>query len=301
MNRFTHACLLLATILLVLSSTTLGTNLVFVVSPEGGDFRQIQDAVEIADSTDVIIVRPGTYRENIQIEHPVTLLGEEGVFLVPADVGQAVVSIVGVEGITIHGLTINMSTVGIEMLGSSGTISDCSIVASEIGISVVAYEGIAVAIRSVTLRGEKAGIGVQITGGSAMLSRCEFVGFGAGVSIGGEIAVILVDCTFTSNFNGLSIFDTATVSLVECIVQGNDGSGINLSQHPQGGSAGALTLVRSQIEENGSWGISLCGIRGNEPEQDFGQILGNSNSLEGNRQGIICPAAFLLPEGFLLE
>ncbi len=300
MNRLAFTLAFAAAALLVLGSTALSANTAHVVSPTDGDYRRIQDAVDAADSSDIIIVTEGTYRENILIEHPVSILGEEGVVLIPEDADKAVIRALGAEGVTIRGMTIEMSVVGIEMLSTWGEISDCSITSTDTGIIIAPYPGYTVAVNSVALHGEDARFGVQNIGGRMTLSRCSIDGFSVGAMITGEAVAVLAMCTVQSNYCGLSVGDTAVVALVECSIVGNYDTGISLSQHPMGGN-GSLTLVRNQIESNGTWGISLCGISGEDPAEDFGVLRGFDNTFSGNRLGEVCPTWKPLPEGFVSE
>lgn len=61
----------------VLSNYTNTQQLVIFVDDDGGvDYTKIQDAIENASSNDIIIVYNGTYKENIVIDKPLKIIGE---------------------------------------------------------------------------------------------------------------------------------------------------------------------------------------------------------------------------------
>jgi len=74
-------------------STSLPTRREIIVDPDGrGHFRTISDAVKVAAADDILLVRPGTYRESVTIEKSITLLGDGPLeqVIVEADSGDAI-------------------------------------------------------------------------------------------------------------------------------------------------------------------------------------------------------------------
>ena len=105
MRKSIHTILLVISVFLMLGPLVFGSAPPLVVSPTGGDFQRIQDAIDAAEDGGAIIIRPGTYRENLTIDRPLTLLGREGAFLEPEDVNQPVIAVDRTESVTIQGLS----------------------------------------------------------------------------------------------------------------------------------------------------------------------------------------------------
>ncbi len=75
MSKSIHTALLVVSVLLMLGAVALGGDSPWVVAPENGDLQRIQDAIDAAQDGGVIVIRPGTYRENLSIDKPIALLG----------------------------------------------------------------------------------------------------------------------------------------------------------------------------------------------------------------------------------
>jgi parallel beta-helix repeat protein len=107
----------------------------YVDDSGGADFTTIQAAVDAANAGDTIIVRNGTYTENVDVDKSLTIKSENGsaVVTVMAAVPTAPVFDVNADGVTIDGFAVsgptNEHVAGIELVDvNSCTIvnTDCS-------------------------------------------------------------------------------------------------------------------------------------------------------------------------------
>lgn len=277
------------------------TAAVWVVSPAGGDFQRIQDAIDVVDEEGVVVVRPGIYRENLTIDRPLTLLGVAGAVLEPANAARPAIAVDGAERVAILGLEIDRATIGCSISGGSCTISGCSIRASEAGIRITAFVGDAASIVATTVRGADRGVGVSIVGsGAATLAGCDFASLGTAVLVGGTGTALVQGCTVEGCFDAVVLAVTARVVLSDDTIRGNHADGVRLASVPFPADVGSLVVCGCTIEDNGGWGLSLCGADDGVGIADaFGSVLGIDNRLVGNERGDVCPQELALPEGFL--
>ena len=108
-NRITFliiSCL----VLLVFTSVTASAKEITVDDDSGADFRSIQETVNSAEAGDVIVVKPGTYIENINVSKARLTIKPEAndVFIEPADSNEATIILSNV-GTTLSGLNITGS------------------------------------------------------------------------------------------------------------------------------------------------------------------------------------------------
>ena len=300
--RAVYATLVIVASVLAVSMAAYGSASPLVVSANDGALTSIQDAIDTAETGGIVVIRSGTYKENLLIDRPVTLIGEDGAIIVPEDPSQPAIAVRETEGIFLQGLTILDAVVGIELTNSSCAILDCVIRASGIGVDSVAFQGTTVLLNHVEFRGSSTGTGMALLGmGLTLLADCEFDLFGTGASLGGTVCAVIRACSFKRCFDGLAILDTATVTLLGNTVRDNHGSGIGLSRNPEQVPDGRLLLLENTFEQNGDWGISLCGFDALEPDIRFGRIEGAENAFRGNGRGRTCPEDLALPAGFFLE
>jgi hypothetical protein len=301
MNKQRCAMTLVASVLLMLSPMAFGDARPLVVSPADGDFQRIQDAIDAAEDGGVIVIRPGTYRENLTIDRPLTLLGREGVFLEPEDIDRPAIAVDRTETVAIQGLRIRMATVGMDISRSSCTISNCSISASETGIHVVAFDTDAVSILSTIFRSGNQGVGVLIVGsGTTLFAQCEFSLLGTALLVGGLGTTVVQGCTLQGCYDAVVASNTTHTVLIGNTIRGNYASGVRLGPVPFAADEGTLCLIGNAIEDNARWGLTLCGFDGTEVDAAFGRIVGIDNTFSGNGRGDVCPEALPLPDGFIL-
>ena len=75
--RLWHSGLVLAAVL-ILSAVVCGSTFPLIVSVDDGAFTKIQDAIDATEPGGVIVIRSGTYEENLLIDRPLTLIGADG-------------------------------------------------------------------------------------------------------------------------------------------------------------------------------------------------------------------------------
>jgi len=273
-----------------------------IVSAEGGDFARVQDAIDVAEDGAVIVIRAGTYRENLAVARPVTLLAEDGVVLEPADGDQPAVTVEGTQAVAIHGLTIRRAAVGCQISVDSCTVSGCSISATKIGIEIVAFDGDIVSIVDTVLRSDGYGVGVQVTGsGVTLLARCRLHGFGTGILLGGAGTAVVQGCSAEGCYEAVVVSSSTSALLVGNVLMGNHASAIRLEPAPGALRVGPLCLIGNVIQDNDGWGLTLCGLDGSAADTSFGRVTGSGNRVTGNGRGRLCPGDLRLPDGFLTD
>jgi hypothetical protein len=99
-----------------------------------GQYKTIGAAIAAASAGDIVIVRPGTYRENLTIGKAITLQGEPGAVIDGGWDGEAVVAGTPVQlsikatGATVRGLAVrNCGGKGISITVSGVTVDDCHV------------------------------------------------------------------------------------------------------------------------------------------------------------------------------
>jgi parallel beta-helix repeat protein len=122
-------CLLLFVSVMLVSPVFAAST--WVVDASGGDFTTIGDAVASAVAGDTIIVKDGTYNENVVVDKALTIQSENGFATTfvqaasaTADVFQITAADVTLDGFTVSGAT-SMGKSGIHLYGYSA--SSCSI------------------------------------------------------------------------------------------------------------------------------------------------------------------------------
>ena len=83
---------------------------VWTVGDRGADFPLIAPAIAASGPHDVIRVRRGVYREDLVLDHPVAIVGEQGVVLFGT--GKGTVIEISAPGCEVRGLTIDGTGTG---------------------------------------------------------------------------------------------------------------------------------------------------------------------------------------------
>lgn len=211
------------------------------------DFTTIQEAINATSSLDEIVVRPGTYTENINFNgKAITIRSEIGAEVTIIDGGgiDSVVTFDSGEGADsqLTGFTItNGNTTdggGIYSYIASPTITDCIIsgnTASQLGGGVYLFLSPIIMnnciIDSNTTSSN--GGGLYLSGSSATISNCTFSNNTATVRGGGISSIggspIITKCTFSDNNSSVSegggLYTTSTGTVSNCSFNKNTAGG----------------------------------------------------------------------------
>lgn len=279
-----------------------GGPLPLTVSPGRGDLPRIQDAIDAAGDGGTIVVRAGVYRENLTVRQTPTILGEEGVFLEPADPKRPAMILDEAKDVAIHGPAVRMATVGIAVWRGSCTISNCSIRASESCIRIVTFDADTVRILHCVLCGDRGGVGVSLVGsGSAMVARCDLASLATAILVGVTGMNLVQNCTVESCFREILLSMTVHTDLLRNTIRGNCADGIRADPVAFPADEGTVFIGGNTIHNNARWGLMLCGMDGSGVGASFGRIDGYGNDLSGNGRGRVCPKDLPLPEGLIAE
>ncbi|MFM9555997.1 MULTISPECIES: right-handed parallel beta-helix repeat-containing protein [Streptomyces] len=236
-----------------------------------GEYSSLAAALEAASDGDVLIVAPGTYRENLVVRRGVTLRGPEGspgsVRIAPADgvpltvAASAVVQDLHVEGqdaaapaLLVEDGTpelldlriVTRSAAGIEVRGGARpTVRRCTVDnPAGIGIAVVDGGGGVFEECEVVAAGQ-AGVAVR-GGGRPRLERCRVHHTsGSGLTATGENSSLeAVGCeVYEVRGSGVQITGRATAHLTDCDVHRTTADGVTLD------TDAVLTLADCRIHD----------------------------------------------------
>ncbi|MDT0268800.1 right-handed parallel beta-helix repeat-containing protein [Streptomyces sp. DSM 44915] len=235
-------------------------------------YGSVAEALAAAADGDVLLLSPGTYRENLVIEQAVTIRGPHDERDGPARIapvegvpltvrGSATVRELLIEGqdTTAPAVLVESSTpelaglrvrtasaAGVEVrAGARPTVRNCVLAnATGVGINVSDQAGGLFEDCQVTEAGQA---GVNVSGAAHLrLERCQVTRVnGAGLAVAGEgSAVDALGCTFDQVKGvGVRLADRATAHLTECQVSHTTGDGITLE------TEAVLTLADSRLTD----------------------------------------------------
>lgn len=139
----------------------------YMVSPSGGGFTSIQDAVTWASPLDTVTVGSGTYPETVKINKKITLVGVDtgggAPVIDPGRRGNAVV--ISADGCTITGFTIQNSEngSGIQITSNGNTVDNNTLSGNAVGITLVSADSNTLSGNSIA-GSTRAGIVIQAAG-----------------------------------------------------------------------------------------------------------------------------------------
>ncbi|MFG2882612.1 right-handed parallel beta-helix repeat-containing protein [Streptomyces sp. NPDC048297] len=236
-----------------------------------GEYASLAAALEAASDGDVLTIAPGTYRENLVVQRPVTLRGPEGspgsVRIAPSDgVPLTVRASAVVQGLHVEGqdsaapallveegapeLTdvriVTRSAAGIEVRGSARpTVRRCT-VDNPAGIGIAVLDGGSGVFEEceVVAAGQAA---VAVRGGAhPRLERCRVHhASGVGLSATGENSALeAVGCeVYEVRGSGVQVTQRATAHLTDCDVHRTSADGVTLD------TDAVLTLADCRIHD----------------------------------------------------
>ncbi|MGW2376737.1 right-handed parallel beta-helix repeat-containing protein [Kitasatospora sp. NPDC001683] len=231
-----------------------------------GEYDTLTEALAAAEPGDTVTVRPGTFRENVLLDKPVTIVPAQGpgtVRIEPASgVAITVTAAATVEDLVVEGG--DSSTPAVLVTGPQAT---------------PAFRGCRIETRSAT--------GVEVNGGARPTLRGCVVANpgGLGLRLRGEgTAAAFEDCEVAAAGQaGLAVLGGATAALDRCRVHHASGAGVLLSDP---GSAAELTGC--EIYE-----IRGCGVQaeaqagGRLVDCDIHRVTGNGLTLDGEAELVL--------------
>ena len=242
-----------------------------------GDYRTIASAILAARPEDTIVLRPGTYKEAVEIDRDVRIVGEGGrsKVIVEAASGEDVFTFTAGSA-TLTGMTIRYTGpkdsaggIGaISVTGGKPVIEDCDLTTSA-GTAVYIFGARAnPTFRNCTMRNSQ-GPGVNVYDqGQGTIEKCVISGnalVGVQIKTGGN--PVVRDCEIRDNQGpGVYVYEQGKGTIEKCVISGNALSGVEISE-------GGNPVVRDcQIRDNqggvlvhtqGQGTIEKCVISGN--------------------------------------
>ncbi len=259
---------------------------------EDNPFKEIEDALEEADSGDTVEILAGVYAENITIPEGVTVEGEErdSVFIVADSKYDPAVSMK--DDSILSSLTVMGGKYGVYVKSESGaTITGCVIAYNEEhGIKVkksdLSDENAVTIEENIILQNEKSGIYVQrrlvyIYNNSIYENERD------GVYLQGEVAADVEFNTIKHNEkSGVDIMvDSSVIYIGNNTFKGNEESGVSVHARFWRGSA---LIKDSKFYHNDEYGIEK--IQYGNPNWyiwDYDFVLGEGNLFVDNKKGEI--------------
>lgn len=151
-----------------------------LVAENGGDYTDIQDAVDNAEAGDTITIMPGEYTGLITINKPLELEGSGPDTIITAE-GDSKVLLISADNVMISKLALHGGTSGIYIDDSDGTlIKECIFTGSETSVSV--YESSGCSIESCDIEGNLIGIELH-NSNSTVLSDNSITAVARGISL----------------------------------------------------------------------------------------------------------------------
>ncbi|MFD8704945.1 right-handed parallel beta-helix repeat-containing protein [Kitasatospora sp. NPDC059648] len=231
-----------------------------------GDYDTLAEALAAAEPGDTVTVRPGTFRENVLLDKPVTI--------VPAQ-GPGTVRIEPSSGVAI---TVTAAATVKDLVVEGGDSSAPAVLVTG-PQATPAFSGCRIETRSAT--------GIEIGGGARPTLRGCVVANpgGLGLRLRGEgTAAAFEDCEVAAAGQaGLAVLDGATAALDRCRVHHASGAGVLLSDP---GSAAELTGCEI-YEIRGSGVQAEAQAGGRLVDCDIHRVTGNGLTLDGEAELVL--------------
>ncbi|MCM4083461.1 right-handed parallel beta-helix repeat-containing protein [Paractinoplanes hotanensis] len=234
------------------------TNLLSVSETEPGCLPSIAAALAAAGPAAMIVVQPGTYREQLRLTGNVTLVAEDGPGTVTIDGGDGVAVFIGGGDVTLRGLTVRGGSpnlpavqVGRGMLRAIG----CAITGR--GVVAVHVPGGQVDIRDCQVA-NPAGAGFLFErngAGTVSATTVRDTGSAGAVIVGGADPV-LRGCTFT-DIRSAGILSTrgGRGTVEDCEITATDGPAVAVEEDS------ALRVIRSRMHHLPGAAVVITGGR----------------------------------------
>ncbi|WP_405014214.1 right-handed parallel beta-helix repeat-containing protein [Kitasatospora sp. NBC_01539] len=247
-----------------------------------GEYETLREGLEAAEPGDTVTVRAGTFRENLLVDKPVTLLAADGPGSVrispPSGVPLTLTAAATVHDLVVEGSDRALPAVLVDADGAR--LSGCRI-DTQASVGVEIADGASAVLRSCTVA-NPAGLGVRLRAGSrAGLQECEVSAAGqAGIAVLGGAAAVLDRCR-VHHTGGAGLLITGHGSGAEatgCEIYEIRGSGVQAED----GAVGRLTdCTVHRVTGNGltldtGAELSLTGCRIHELPENAADLRGRA-------------------------
>ncbi|MFB7909967.1 right-handed parallel beta-helix repeat-containing protein [Kitasatospora sp. NPDC056076] len=231
-----------------------------------GEYDTLAEALAAAEPGDTVTVRPGTFRENVLLDKPVTIVAAQG---------PGTVRIEPASGVAI---TVTAAATVRDLVVEGGDSSAPAVLVTG-AQATPAFSGCRIETRSAT--------GVEIGGGARPTLRGCVVANpgGLGLRLRGEgTAAAFEDCEVAAAGQaGLAVLGGATAALDRCRIHHASGAGVLLSDP---GSAAELTGCEI-YEIRGSGVQAEAQAGGRLVDCDIHRVTGNGLTLDGEAELVL--------------
>ena len=195
-------------------------------------YCEIQDAIDDADSNDVIEIQPGTYNETLTISNkPLTLQGQnqydwQTVSNTIIDLGRNNFNITGSNKTYIKGLTIRNGSANIYSENSNTSIENCISEGSLYGI-INGNDSLTIS-NCIIRNNDYFGIFFEnCNSSSSVIENCLIYDNGNNSECGiylkySEAQTFIKNCTITKNYNGIKNLGSTAPNVMNSIIHGNN-------------------------------------------------------------------------------
>lgn len=229
-------------------------------------YASLQEAIDALLPGGTLLVQPGTYTAGLTIGTELSIEAGDGeVILSAKSEALPVLSLVDGAELRLAGATVSGGSTGLSVsAGARVALVDCTVSGNSQGINLSYSASAEVMDCSITENSES---GIFVGGAAqATITACSVSnhsGFGIAAANSARITVSNSTVTQSGWDGGIILSDSCEAFLEANMIIGNRGYGVGVLEHPC--FLGARWRFR-------------------------GRISGNSNTLEGNRRGDVCPA-----------
>ncbi|HPV95694.1 MAG TPA: right-handed parallel beta-helix repeat-containing protein [Thermotogota bacterium] len=291
-------------LLLTLSifSFTVSFSAILTVGGGASDYRTIKQAVFAASSGDTILIRAGTYVENIRFQKTLNLKGEGRgrVVLRPADTLIPTIWVENCPALTIEGMTIHGGAIAVSLAMSNARILENTIQAGQDGIRAVTFNHSLFFGNNILygpfLKSKNASLsshGVLSLGiGETVIQYNEVRGFATGLFLTGKKPCRVEKNLFSENLKACFLGGDTVIELLSNSFKNNSVDGLVLSGKVD------CQMKYNVFESNMQWDIRLalseCAV--DTRVAFMGTVSGEQNVFDAHYR--LCPADYAWGNAF---
>ncbi|WP_460008193.1 right-handed parallel beta-helix repeat-containing protein, partial [Methanogenium cariaci] len=202
-----------------------------------GDFTLIQEAIIAANPGDTVMVREGTYTENVRVDKRLSLLSEKGATVAAADSGRSAIEVT-VGNVTIDGFTVTGAT----STGSAGLL-----------VNSVQH----CIVSNITSTRNYNGLVLEAAGDSVLRDCAADTNSLNGILVNNTRDSLVDGCLASGNsLNGIKLYGAEDTTLEHCILSENPHYGI-LVEESSGSEIRASEMTANS--KHGIYILSSCG------------------------------------------